>query len=122
MERQTCGTAEERFDPRRILQARQLNQDTVWPLPHGGGFGDARFIYPAADDFQALIGRSFIACGNVRGGRSERDDLALLDDFDCRPAIAAETRREGGKRTIGMRRVRTSFEMNGDGTCPYFCG
>ena len=52
-----CRLAENRLQPRRVLQTRHLNENTVDALALDGGFDEAEFVDAPLDDLDRLIDR-----------------------------------------------------------------
>ena len=57
LEFQERGLADERLRPRRVLDARQLDQDPLAPLPRDRGLRDAELVDAIADRLQPLADR-----------------------------------------------------------------
>ncbi len=74
--------AEDILEPRRVLQARHLHQDTVEALALDARLDEAELVDAALDDFDGLIDGLADALGHRRIGRRQRDQAVGFINVD----------------------------------------
>ena len=102
VERHLGGRAEQLAQPRRVLQARQLDEHAVRADALDRRLGDADLVDALAHDLEALLQRRVEPVVDAGVGQRDLDEIAVGGDVEVLLAADANRRRHGAEHFLRL--------------------